>query len=198
MPATVTPETSGTAGDSWCTPDDLFEEIREKFNGGRPFDLDPCANEWSQKGVMYYTEADDGLRQPWDRPGVASVFWNPPYSNWQAWARRAYEASRRGLYCVGLLMNASDTPAYHDILLRGMVIPIRGRVKYRDPTGAKKGSPSYGSIISIFHPMLAHSPGLVPVSQGWWPKCHQERARKRKESHGPQGSESNGLQPAIA
>ena len=45
----------------WATPQDFFNQLDSEFH----FTLDPCANESNHKCDLYFTEADDGLKQPW-------------------------------------------------------------------------------------------------------------------------------------
>ena len=45
----------------WATPQAFFDELDSEFH----FTLDPCANESNHKCARYFTEADDGLKQPW-------------------------------------------------------------------------------------------------------------------------------------
>ena len=45
----------------WATPQAFFDQLDSEFH----FTLDPCANESNHKCDLYFTEADDGLKQPW-------------------------------------------------------------------------------------------------------------------------------------
>jgi phage N-6-adenine-methyltransferase len=69
-------------GDAWYTPPWLFDQI------GLRFDIDVCAPaDLAQRTCPagnYYTEADDGLAQPWH----GLVWCNPPYSTPETWADR--------------------------------------------------------------------------------------------------------------
>lgn len=173
-------------GDHWCTPPALYREICARHNGGQKFNLDPCGNEWSALGnhtavssEMPFTRQDpahlfNGLALDWTP--FRTVFMNPPYSHWQEWIRYAFQMSQRGVYVVSLLMNASAEPAYHDTVINGEVELIRGRVQYDDHINGCKGSPTFGSVVSIFRP-YAHFRGHAPFAT-WWPVLHQERARK--------------------
>src|SRR4051794_34900635 len=57
--------------DHWYTPRTIFDAL------GLTFDLDPCSpgpGHWVPARRIY-TQADDGLHQPWD----GLVFMNPPF-----------------------------------------------------------------------------------------------------------------------
>lgn len=45
----------------WATPQAFFDLLDSEFH----FTLDPCANESNHKCARFFTEADDGLKQPW-------------------------------------------------------------------------------------------------------------------------------------
>ncbi len=176
-------------GDHWCTPFELYSEICEKYNGGSKFGFDPCANEWSSLGILNaisptapYGKAlgqpfFNGLETDWSQ--FRTVFMNPPYSQWQTWIKKAYEASQEGCTVLSLLMNASAEPAFHSHVMRGEIVEIRGRVQYVDPINNSKGSPTFGSILSIFRPYADYN-GRPPVSS-WWPDLHQNRGQSRRK-----------------
>lgn len=65
--------------DDFYTPAWLFDRL------GVTFDLDPCAAPGAHVPARtYYTQADDGLAQPWH----GLVWVNPPYSQPEQWAQR--------------------------------------------------------------------------------------------------------------
>jgi hypothetical protein len=69
-----------TSDDVW-TPSWIFDRL------GLTFDLDvatpPGGVEWIP-AARYYTQAEDGLAQPWE----GRVWMNPPYSNATPWVHR--------------------------------------------------------------------------------------------------------------
>jgi len=60
-----------SATDLWATPQDFFD----KQNAIYGFTLDVCATADNAKCARYFTEADNGLEQPW----VGVCWMNPPY-----------------------------------------------------------------------------------------------------------------------
>ena len=66
----------------WTTPRDLFEELDAEFH----FDLDAASTDENALCARHYTEAQDGLEQPWS----GSVWCNPPYGREIGkWVRKA-------------------------------------------------------------------------------------------------------------
>jgi phage N-6-adenine-methyltransferase len=75
--------------DEWSSPRELVEPLDDAVGG---FDLDPCSGaEQSPFADETYTEADDGLSQPWH----GTVWVNPPYSEMAEWTPKAIEEHQR-------------------------------------------------------------------------------------------------------
>jgi len=76
--------------DEWSSPREVVEPLNDAVGG---FDLDPCSGaESSPFAAATYTEADDGLAQPWS----GSVWVNPPYSGVADWVDKADTAVTDG------------------------------------------------------------------------------------------------------
>ena len=45
----------------WSTPQSLFDELNQEFH----FELDPCSTHQNAKCEKHFTQAEDGLKQPW-------------------------------------------------------------------------------------------------------------------------------------
>ena len=76
----------GTTSDDYYTPQWLFDLL------GLTFDLDvssPPGGPLFTPCHAYYTQADDGLAQPWN----GTVFMNPPYSQPAPWVDKYLEHS---------------------------------------------------------------------------------------------------------
>lgn len=78
--------------DDYYTPSWVFERM------GLEFDLDVCAPpggiDWIP-AKRYFTQADDGLAQPWE----GRVWMNPPYSDPGPWVRK-FVTHRNGICLV--------------------------------------------------------------------------------------------------
>lgn len=124
----------------WSTPLQLFNELNEEFD----FKLDVCATKENAKCSNYFTEEDDGLKQPWG--GYGWKWMNPPYGREIGlWVKRASEY--RGTVC--LLPARTDTRWFHDYIYNKSNVEIRfikGRIKFGD----SKNSAPFPSMIVIF------------------------------------------------
>lgn len=136
-----------SGSEEWPTPQIFFDELNEEFN----FTLDPCATAENAKCPHYFTSEQDGLIQDW---GNNRVFCNPPYGRtMRAWARKCYEASRKGALVVLLVPSRTDTRWFHDSVYRKAELRfVRGRLKF----GEGKQSAPFPSLVAIFHPPTKH------------------------------------------
>jgi phage N-6-adenine-methyltransferase len=128
----------------WATPAAFFEKLVLRFG---PFDLDPCASVENAKADLFYTRADDGLKQDWSG---RRVFMNPPYGrSIGKWMQKAYESSIEGGAVVVCLVPArTDTAWWHNYAAKGDVEFIRGRLQFGD---RRKDAP-FASALVVFSP----------------------------------------------
>ncbi len=112
----------------WATPKWLFNRFDAVFH----FLLDPCASAKTAKCRIFFTEKEDGLKQPWHRIGNAFV--NPPFSKeLSKWIKKAYEESTRGIVVCLLIPVRTDTLAWHAYCLpHANIFFIRGRITFED------------------------------------------------------------------
>lgn len=128
-----------SATDLWATPQEFFD----KQNAIYSFTLDVCATADNAKCVRFYTEADDGLEQPW----TGAVWMNPPYGRTIGrWMKKAYESSQAGATVVCLVPARTDTAWWHDYAMKGQIEFIRGRLKF----GSAKNSAPFPSALIVF------------------------------------------------
>ena len=127
----------------WPTPQGLYDELDEEFN----FTLVQCATDENTKCEMYFTEADDGLKQDWEKE---KVFMNPPYGREIGnWMEKAYVSSLKGATVVCLVPARTDTRWWHDYAMSASEIKfVKGRLKFGD---AENSAP-FPSAIVVFRP----------------------------------------------
>ena len=119
------------ATNTWLTPPEIIRALGE-------FDLDPCAAEnqpWPT-AKAHYTEAEDGLIQPW----FGRVWLNPPYGpHLVKWLSRM---ATHG-HGTAFLFARTETAAFHDYVgpKATAFLFLRGRVFFHRPDGTPAGSP---------------------------------------------------------
>lgn len=131
--------------DQYFTPKEIFEAL------GLVFDTDPAhpPYETSVPCKKYYTEADDGLAQPWE----GLVWCNPPYSKPKPWIEKFLKHGN-GV----MLVQIAKSLATDQIWLEAdaVCIPANGaRFKFDLPDGTRKG---------IFMPVLLVAMGETAVT----------------------------------
>lgn len=117
------------------TPRSLFAQLNAEFG----FTLDVAAAEDNALCQRYFTEADNGLAQPW---APERCWMNPPYSHIEPWTQKAVHEAAAGALVVALLPVRTDLAWFHrDVLLAQAEIRfIRGRLRFGRPFGAQRWS----------------------------------------------------------
>lgn len=175
---TVIPTAATPAGGSteWQTPPELYGALNRRYR----FDYDAFASIENHKACLFSTvegtfyravlphnEAEKGcncdeywpVEQRDDRDGLTypwkgqRVFINPPYARGliEACVRKAYEERRNADIIVALLPACPETQWFQRYVLPVCHLewlPRRGR--YVDPTGAKRVSPPFASVVAIY------------------------------------------------
>ena len=145
--------------DSWETPQWLFDELNQEFH----FNLDLCASMENTKCSFFLTEEDDSLHLGWNVHDYKTIaFCNPPYSQWQKFAEKAWVETHvlnTPVEVVMLLPARTDTKAFHNFIYNQPNVEIRflkGRLKFElggQPVLDKKGKPQsapFPSMVVIF------------------------------------------------
>ncbi len=133
----------------WYTPDQILDPVRALFG---VIDLDPCSHADAQQQVRaahYYTQADDGLTQPWH----GNVYVNPPYGDAiKPWIPRLIAAYTAGecRSVVALVPGRTDTDWFAP-LFDYPICFVHGRLKF---SGAEH-SATFPSIVVYLGPDLA-------------------------------------------
>jgi hypothetical protein len=125
--------------DDWYTPPDIFEAL------GLTFDLDPCSpgtGHWVPARRIY-TEADDGLAQPW----AGLVFMNPPFvgrNGHVPWLRKFLDHGNG----VAIVRAYTSSAWFHEWAIRAetMLFP-RGKTKFIRPDGSIGRAPGHGVVL---------------------------------------------------
>jgi DNA N-6-adenine-methyltransferase Dam len=112
----------------WYTPGHIIDRVVAVFDH---IDLDPCSHADAQRDLgarHYYTEAEDGLAQPWH----GNVYMNPPYGDAIVpWIPRMVDAYTSGEIsaAIALLPGRTDT-AWFQPLFSYPICFVRGRLKF--------------------------------------------------------------------
>lgn len=128
---------------TWLTPIEYIQALGE-------FDLDPCTPPtmpW-QTASRRYTEAENGLLQPW----VGRVWLNPPYGKgMDKWLKKMAEHGDG----IALLFNRLDSNQFHDWVFpfASAIFFKRQRIHFVNELGhTPKGSygPGTGSVFVAY------------------------------------------------
>jgi phage N-6-adenine-methyltransferase len=128
-----------SATPEWSTPQDLFDELDAEFG----FTLDVSATVENAKCPVFYSQAEDGLRQPW-----RGVCWcNPPYGRGIGrWVAKAHEAALAGATVVCLVPARPDTGWWHEHCRFAEIRFLRGRLRF----GGGENAAPFPSAVVIF------------------------------------------------
>jgi len=129
----------------WNTPTEILRLLHVGYPNG--VDLDPCSNANSiVMAKRTYTEADDGLAQPWNVPTCGLVYVNPPYGKpLPAWAQKIQQ-ERSHLKTIITLVPARTDTGWWRTLVEGAsyVIFIAGRLRF---LGAPASAPFPSALV---------------------------------------------------
>ena len=123
----------------WYTPPEIFAALRLTF------DLDPCSpgpGHWVPAKKIY-TEADDGLRQPWS----GLVFMNPPFGgrNGHVPWLRCFFAHGNG---IAIVRAYTSSAWWHAEMGKSEVILFpKGKTKFVRPDGSIGRAPGHGIVL---------------------------------------------------
>jgi phage N-6-adenine-methyltransferase len=144
------PQHANKEKDVWQTPNWLWKGIAERVGG---FDLDPCAGPDTEIADrnLYIGRGEDGLDATWK---AENVFVNPPFSEKADWLEKVVDEKINYERCFVITPDSTDTKSWwHEYIAEhaDYVWFPYGRVGYYDPIDEKiKGSPSFGSAVSVF------------------------------------------------
>lgn len=138
------------------TPQWVVDWLAEFYG---PFDLDPAATTENAKAERFYTEADDGLKQPWN---CIRAFCNPPYGKDAGkWVAKAYDEVAQGRCgeAVLLLKSTTGTKWFQTYATKcTSLLFVKGRIPF-EADDIPEGTPAtFDSLIMSF--------GRHPLGQG--------------------------------
>ena len=120
-------------------------------NGKLVFDLDVAAEAINSKGLEYFDEKIDGLKQEW----FGHVWCNPPYGRKiTSWLEKAAE-QRKNCEAIWVLIPArTEVKWFHDIVMKEAhtVYLIKGRINFRHHSSVKNSNAPFPSMLIKFSP----------------------------------------------
>ena len=136
--------------DDWRTPGYVFEALNHRF----AFDGDACASDDNNLVDDYFTNETCAISSHWSKIGP-SVYMNPPYSQSESFAARAYAAVRDAEVSrvVALMPSTTDTRWFHRYVV-GKATElwfVRGRLSFVCPIALTpvSGNP-VGSMVIVW------------------------------------------------
>ncbi len=146
--------------ETWGTPEDVLAPMRRYF--GAP-GLDPCTTTDNPVGAArFFTEADDGLSQPWGGGGM--VYCNPPYR--APWYAKIAEEASSGVEILALLMARPGANYFQTLAELASLIGFwRGRLTFNGApqTAAFESALIYfGPDVGLFRRAFRSSCWIVP------------------------------------
>lgn len=131
------------------TPPDVLAKLSEVLG---PIGLDPCGHRGAfVEARKMFTEADDGLRQPWLCP-QGWVFVNPPFSNAAGFVLKGLAEQRAGRAgrLVFLLKGQTHGRLLHDTLHPvADLLLLRDRVGFVHPDGRHMTNANFGVVLAM-------------------------------------------------
>jgi len=110
------------------TPRWLFHALEQRFGA---FSLDAFAEPHNALCTRFYTEQQDGTRQPW----VDVTFANPPFSLMAEALEHAVAETRHDVRSIVLAPVGCTQDWYHQLAIRGTVYKLDLRISYDMPSG---------------------------------------------------------------
>jgi phage N-6-adenine-methyltransferase len=134
----------------WGTPPEIFDPLHDEF----AFSVDVCASPWNAKCPRFYTEAEDGLAQPWDN----EICWmNPPFGREIVpWIRKAALSVHHGTTTVALVPARTDTLSWWQPYIAPLppadIRFLPGRIRFLQRSGPGEHKANFPCAVVIFRP----------------------------------------------
>lgn len=145
---------TSSESEEWYTPAAVVEIARRVLG---EIDLDPASSAEANATVRasrYYTEADDGLAQPWK----GRVWCNPPYgktdegeSNQGRWSERLVREYAAGAVTAAvLLVNATPDRTWFRPFWEHAIAFLCSRVRFARPGTGEAKQPTHANVLVYF------------------------------------------------
>ena len=136
----------GGSRQDWQTPPVLLAAIRDHFRIAE-FSLDAAASPLNAVAPTFYTEADNGLIQPW----TSWTWCNPPFSTIGPWAEKAWDETYLGVSSMLLLPASVGSNWWKDYVDgKAHVVFLNGRITF---VGATTPYPKDCALL-IYNPQI--------------------------------------------
>lgn len=146
----------------------LIRAIVESFG---KIDFDPCWHEASAVRPDHYLDVRQGHNGLRDRWSGRLVFVNPPWSNQDAWIKRAYDQWLKGNAgtVICLVPAATDARFFHEILAKHAdVYFVEGRLHFSKTDGSSEGTMRPTMIVMFGANREQKARFATRVSGSWW------------------------------
>lgn len=130
MPRTAPHQKPGRSKQDYRTPPIFLDAVRRRF-GLTAFAIDLAASDDNAVAPLWYTEAEDALKQPWRTKGREMGWLNPPFASIGPWVEKAWKESRIGARVLVLLPAAVGANWWRDwVDGKCFVLFLNGRLTF--------------------------------------------------------------------
>lgn len=133
--------------DEYGTPKEFFDSINSLYH----FTLDAAASDKNHKCNKYFTKENSSLDKDWSGE---TVWINPPYSNIEAFMKKAMEETRKNenTKVVMLVPARTDTKWFHKYGTKAAkILFIKGRLKFENSKNKILNSAPFPSMLLYFN-----------------------------------------------
>lgn len=157
MPRSAPPQKPGRSKQDYRTPPLFLDAVRRRF-GITAFSIDLAADEGNTVAPLFYTEADDALKQPWRTADRNWAWCNPPFANIAPWVEKAYRSTRVGARVLMLVPAGVGANWWRDwVDGKAFVLFLNGRITFVGET-----MPYPKDCV-----LLVYGPDVAPGSTVW-------------------------------
>lgn len=147
----------GRSKQDYRTPPLFLDAVRRRF-GITAFSIDLAADEANTVAPLFYSEADDALKQPWRTADRNWAWCNPPFANIAPWVEKAYRSTRSGARVLMLLPAGVGANWWRDwVDGKAFVLFLNGRITFVGET-----MPYPKDCV-----LLVYGPDVAPGTQVW-------------------------------